>query len=84
MSATEDRKKAEDPKFSALQASTLVSAAIEKEARLRKLSEKNTYRFSLLRRLLKWMRAKFTIAEVVSNISALEAEVRCKLIPGRG
>ena len=48
VSATQDRKKAEDPKFSAFQASKLVSAGTEKEARLRKLTDKNTYRVSSL------------------------------------
>ena len=57
---TGNRKKADDPKLSVLQASELVNKATEKEKRLKSLSDKKTYRASFLRRLLKWMGAKFT------------------------
>ena len=73
LSATEGRKKAEDPKLSVSQASELVNKATEKEDRLRKLSDKSSYRVTFVRRLLKWMGAKFTTTK------ELEAEVRRKL-----
>ena len=79
LSAIEDRKKAEDPKLSTLQISELVNIATERETNLRKLNNKINYRLSFLRRLLKWIGANFTTAEVVSSISALEAGVRRKL-----
>ena len=79
MAATKDRKLAEDPKLSTLQGAKYLQDATEKEERLRKLSGSKSYSKSFTARVLKWINAKYTTTEVVSNISALESETRCKL-----
>ena len=43
------------------------------------MSAKKTYGRTFTERLVKWIGAKFITVEVVSNISELEFEVRCKL-----
>ena len=56
-----------------------ILAAKTREERAEAVSAKRTYGKSFTERLVKWIGAKFITAEVVSNISELEAEVRCKL-----
>ena len=53
--------------------------AEDKETRAQKLSKSKAYRRSFTEKLLRWTKAKFTTSEVVSNISSLESQVRCKL-----
>ena len=65
--------------LSPLQAQELLQQASDREARAEKLSASPVYRKSQAVKLLRWLGAKYTTTELVSNISPLEAEVRCKL-----
>ena len=72
------RKEAKSALLSPLQKAEKILEAKSREDRAQAVSAKKTYARSFTERLVKWIGAKFT-AEVVSNISELEAEVRCKL-----
>ena len=65
--------------LSPLQRAEKILAAKSREDRAEAVSAKRTYGKSFTEKLVKWIGAKFVTAEVVSNISELEAEVRCKL-----
>ena len=65
--------------LSPLQKAEKVLQAQAREERAQKVSNKRNYAKSFIQKLLKWTGAKFLTAEVVANISELEAEVRCKL-----
>ena len=73
------RKEAKSALQSPLQKAEKILAAKSREDRAEAVSAKKTYARSFTERLVKWIGAKFITAEVVSNISELEAEVRCKL-----
>ncbi|CAE7256619.1 unnamed protein product, partial [Symbiodinium natans] len=79
LSATKSRLRAEEPGLSNLKVAELKQDADEKEGRAEKLSKSKTYQKSFTKRLLRWSKAKFATSEVVSNISSLESQVRCKL-----
>ena len=78
-SAHKDSAKAQDKKLSVLQQQKFAEEAAGKKERSKKLQASCTYRKTFSKRLLRWMGAKFTTAELVSTISPTEAEVRCKL-----
>ena len=78
-SADKDSAKAQDKKLSVLQQQKFAEEAAGKKERSKKLQASGTYRKTFSKRLLRWMGAKFTTAELVSTISPTEAEVRCKL-----
>ena len=73
------RKEAKSALLSPLQKAEKILEAKSREDRAQAVSAKKTYARSFTERLVKWIGAKFITAEVVSNISELEAEVRCKL-----
>ena len=73
------RDEAKNALLSPLQKAEKILAAKTREERAEAVSAKRTYAKSFTERLVKWIGAKFITAEVVSNISELEAEVRCKL-----
>ena len=73
------RDEAKNALLSPLQKAEKILAAKSREDRAEAVSAKRTYGKSFVERLIKWIGAKFITAEVVSNISELEAEVRCKL-----
>ena len=73
------RKEAKSALVSPLQKAEKILEAKSREDRAQAVSAKKTYARSFTERLVKWIGAKFITAEVVSNISELEAEVRCKL-----
>ena len=79
LSATKSRLGAEERGLSNLKVAELQQDAEDKEARAEKLSKSKAYRRSFTEKLLRWTKAKFTTSEVVSNISSLESQVRCKL-----
>ena len=73
------RKEATSALLSPLQKAEKILQAKNREERAQAVSAKKTYGKTFTERLVKWIGAKFITAEVVSNISELEAEVRCKL-----
>ena len=73
------RKEASSSLLSPLQKAEKILEAKSREDRAEAVSAKKTYGKTFTERLVKWIGAKFITAEVVSNISELEAEVRCKL-----
>ena len=77
-SANKDSAKAQDKKLSVLQQHKFAEEAAGKKERSKKLQASGTYRKTFSKRLLRWMGAKFTTAELVSTISPTEAEVRCR------
>ena len=79
LSATKSRLQAEDQGLSNLKVAELKQDAEDKESRAEKLSKSKTYQKSFTQKLLRWSKAKFATSEVVSNISNLESQVRCKL-----
>ena len=73
------RKEAKSALLSPLQKAEKILEAKSREDRAQAVSAKKTYAKTFTERLVKWIGAMFITAEVVSNISELEAEVRCKL-----
>ena len=78
-SAKKLQDEAVKPGLSALQKQELLQEAKVREERAQKLVETKTYKRSFTEKLLKWIGAKWTTSEVVSNISTLETKVRCQL-----
>ena len=78
-SAKQLKAEAENTKLSALQTQQKLAESKLREERVEKLTKSKQYRKSFLSKLLRWMDAKLTTTEVVSNISTLETKVRCQL-----
>ena len=66
-SADKDSAKAQDKKLSVLQQQKFAEEAAGKKERSKKLQASGTYRKTFSKRLLRWMGAKFTTAELVKT-----------------
>ena len=79
LTANELRNKASSQDITALQRAELLRDSTEREERKKKLLEVYGYRKTNAQRLVGWLGAKFMATELVTNISATEAETRTKL-----
>ena len=79
LTANELRNKAANKDITALQKAELIKDSTEREERKTKLLENNAYRKVTAFRLVSWLDAKYMATELVTNISATEAETRTKL-----
>ena len=79
LTANEFRNKASAKDITALQRAELLKESSDREERKSKIIENQPYRKTNSRRLVGWLDAKYMAAELVTNISATEAETRTKL-----
>ena len=79
LTANELKNKAANKDITALQRAELLKDSTEREERKTKLLENHAYRKVTAFRLVSWLDAKYMATELVTNISATEAETRTKL-----
>ena len=79
LTANELRNKASAKDITALQRAELLKDSSEREERKTKLLENHGYRKTISQRLVGWLDAKYMATELVTNISATEAQTRTKL-----